>query len=439
MSDVTIDNCASIDDENALLAQLIFQGDKVYAEIADLVSAEDFSSSERQLVYEGCRRMLENKEICEDGSLDVLTINQFLKENGYDNFHHVLTNIAENDLKKASISKQLAKTVHKYALKRQMIANFNDAQKYLVDNINLDPKELQDGLNDILDKRADIKQVDVVDAAKVAMDFFYNIKDGNVKTKIIPTGIAAVDAVIEGLRPGTLDIIGARTGVGKSAFATNILCNILQADTEGKNYPVILFSLEMQNAQVMQRMISSFGKVNITDLLDGRVESYQWHDIIAKSQNTFGKTVNGAPKLLLCDKTSLNINDVNRIVHQINILYGGVSGILLDYIQLMPIRNKAESRAVGVGEISRQLKEMAMQYQMFVLGLAQLNRNIEQRKEKTPLNSDIKDSGAIEQDADLIMLLTRNNTEAMCHVTKNRNGACGSVPLHFNGNAVMFY
>ena len=105
----------------------------------------------------------------------------------------------------------------------------------------------------------------------------------------------------------------------------------------------------------------------------------------------------------------------------------------------MPIRNKAESRAVGVGEISRQLKEMAMQYQMFVLGLAQLNRNIEQRKEKTPLSSDIKDSGAIEQDADLIMLLTRNNTEAMCHVTKNRNGACGSVPLHFNGNAVMFY
>ena len=90
MSDVNIDNCASIDDENALLAQLIFQGDKVYAEIADLVSAEDFSSSERQLVYEGCRRMLENKEICEDGSLDVLTINQFLKENGYDNFHHVL-------------------------------------------------------------------------------------------------------------------------------------------------------------------------------------------------------------------------------------------------------------------------------------------------------------------------------------------------------------
>lgn len=437
MSDATV-VCANVDNEQALLSQLICQGDKVYAQIADLVSADDFSTSEYKLVYETCRRMLENKEICPDGSLDTLTINQYMIENGYDNFHHVLVSISENDMKKFSICKQLAKSIHEYAVKRQMISNFNDAQKYLIDNINKPPKELQDGLNDILDKRADVKQLDVVDAAKVAMDFFHDIRDGKINNKVIPTGIASVDAVIEGLRPGTLNIIGARTGVGKSAFATNILCNILQADTECKNYPVVLFSLEMQNSQVMQRMISSFGKVNITDLLDGRVESYQWHDIIQKSQSTFGKCVNGAPKMLLCDKTSLNISDVKRIVHQVSVLYGGISGILLDYIQLMPIRNKVESRAVGVGEISRQLKEMAMQYQMFVLGLAQLNRNIENRKEKTPLSSDIKDSGAIEQDADLIMLLTRNNTEAMCHVTKNRNGACGVVPLHFNGNAVMF-
>lgn len=274
------------------------------------------------------------------------------------------------------------------------------------------------------------------DAQTVLIDYLKHIKQGEV-AKIIPTGFNSLDSQLNGgLRSGTLNVIGARPGVGKSAFSANMILNMLRNDKTLP--PIVNFSLEMPNFQVMERMISSITGASGKKIQTMKLEPHEYQDLLQGNQECFAHD-SKSPRLVLCDKAGLRIENIQSICESINAKFGGIGAICVDYLQLLPVNLKGTTKASAIGELSKALKAMAIQYECPVITPVQLNRDIEKRgKNAIPQVSDIKDSGSIEQDADLVLMLTREQTSGRCYIVKNRNGGIGDINLHFDGDAVRF-
>lgn len=293
--------------------------------------------------------------------------------------------------------------------------------------------------NNILNASCEEREF-MVDAGPVALELVKKIRNCQI-AEPVSTGFNVLDEKLNGgLRPSTLNIIGARPGVGKSALATNIICNMLKADAKAK--PMIIFSLEMGRDQVMQRILSSLGNVSVANLERMQVSGDQWTRMIRGLSAIVSHKDSNQPRLLLCDKPNLTIDDLALYCNSAARKYKGLACIMVDYVQLMPVDVKTQTRASAIGEISRQLKEISRRYEIPVIGLCQLKRESDNSKED-PKASDIKDSGNIEQDADLILMLHKKDKtrpqDITCHIVKNRNGAADtSVSLYFNGKACRF-
>ncbi len=265
----------------------------------------------------------------------------------------------------------------------------------------------------------------------------------------VATGFSELDELTSGLQPGSLNIVAARPGIGKTSFSMNIIENIAMDPNVTK--PALVFSLEMPAQQIMLRMLSTFGRVNMKDLSEGKVHSDQWRDMIRKvSMLTYeadGVTKN---KLYIDDSGDITPLELRSRARKLYLEHGGLSCIMVDYIQLMKGQTKAESRSLEVGEISRSLKLLAKDLQCPIIALSQLNREVEGRKDHRPMNSDLRESGSLEQDADMIMFLHRDsvyqsseenkeNGKALLIVSKNRNGALKDIELQFQGAYTAFY
>ena len=202
--------------------------------------------------------------------------------------------------------------------------------------------------------------------------------------------------------------------------------------------PIVNFSLEMPNFQVMERMISSITGASSNKIQTMKMEPHEYHDLVKGSQDCFAHD-GKSPRLVLCDKAGLRIENIQSICESINAKFGGIGAICVDYLQLLPVSLKGTTKASAIGEISKALKAMSIQYQCPVITPVQLNRDIEKRGKGTmPQVSDIKDSGSIEQDADVVLMLTREQASGRCYIVKNRNGGIGDINLRFDGDAVKF-
>jgi replicative DNA helicase len=267
----------------------------------------------------------------------------------------------------------------------------------------------------------------------------------------IATGFSGLDNLTSGLQGGSLNIIAARPGIGKTSFAMNIVENIAMNPDNHK--PALVFSLEMPSEQIALRMLSTFGRVPMKELSLGNVTPAQWHDIVRKvvllaDDDGSGNRKN---KLYIDDSGDLTPLELRSRARKIAADNGGLSVIMIDYIQLMKGQTKAENRSLEVGEISRSLKLLAKELNVPVIALSQLNREVEGRKDHRPMNSDLRESGSLEQDADLILFLHRESvykdrnasdvdeSEAKLIVSKNRNGATGDIDLQFQGAYTAFY
>lgn len=266
----------------------------------------------------------------------------------------------------------------------------------------------------------------------------------------VPTGFIELDELTSGLQPGSLNIVAARPGVGKTSFAMNVVENI--AMNPETVYPALVFSLEMPAHQIVLRMLSSFGRVSMKDLTEGRAQTTQWHDIVrkvsllARNENGENKT-----KLYIDDSGDITPLELRSRARKLAAEHGGLSVIMVDYIQLMKGQTRAESRALEVGEISRSLKLLAKDLNVPIIALSQLNREVEGRKDHRPMNSDLRESGSLEQDADMIMFLHReavykhgddaasDDGTALLIVSKNRNGALKDIELQFKGEYTAFF
>lgn len=294
---------------------------------------------------------------------------------------------------------------------------------------------------------------------QVAIGLIEKIKhnlDHNQYMRGVATGFTELDTLTQGLAGGTLNIVAARPGIGKTSFAMNIVENIAMNPEVTK--PALVFSLEMPAEALALRMLSTFGRVSSQDLNAGNVTMNQWTSIMRKIQLICIVDTNSETgekhffnKLYIDDSADLTPVEIRARARKLYEENKGLSVIMVDYIQLMHSSTRAENRNLEVGEISRSLKLLSKELNVPVIALSQLNREIEGRRDHRPMNSDLRESGSLEQDADLIMFLHRESVykkpgdegvddgKAMLIVSKNRNGALADIELQFQGAYTAFY
>jgi replicative DNA helicase len=282
----------------------------------------------------------------------------------------------------------------------------------------------------------DIKEL--LPKAAQRIDDLYQLDDPNGVTGV-PSGYSDLDQKTAGLQPGDLIIIAGRPSMGKTSLALNIAEHVgMEA-----GLPVAIFSMEMGAAQLTMRLLGSVGKLDQHKMRIGQLEDEDW----PKLTNALG-VLNEAP-IFIDEGSALNSYEVRARARRLHRQQGKLGLIVIDYIQLMSSANEqsTENRATEVSEISRSLKALAKELNVPVVALSQLNRSVESRPDKRPMMSDLRESGAIEQDADVIMFIYRDevyNPEtaekgvAEILLSKQRNGPTGTVKLTFLGQYTRF-
>ncbi len=252
----------------------------------------------------------------------------------------------------------------------------------------------------------------------------------------LSTGFKDFDAMTAGLQPGDLVIVAGRPSMGKTSFAMNIA----EHAAMGIGASVAIFSMEMSAEQLSFRMISSLGRVNQSNLRRGRFSDEDW------SRINSAVSVMSKSRVFIDDTPALNPTELRARARRLKREHG-LDLIVVDYLQLMQVQGTAENRATEISEISRSLKALARELELPVITLSQLNRSVEQRTDKRPVMSDLRESGAIEQDADLIAFIFREEVYnkdsqrkgiADIIVAKQRNGPIGDVQLTFLGEYTKF-
>ncbi|MGN1133629.1 MAG: replicative DNA helicase [Oscillospiraceae bacterium] len=247
------------------------------------------------------------------------------------------------------------------------------------------------------------------------------------------TGFSQVDRIISGLNNSDLIIIAARPGMGKTAFAVNIAVNTCKSTMKD----VVIFSLEMGKEQLVSRMLSAESLVNNTSLRSGKLEPDDWVKLAAGAEQ-----LQKLP-IYLDDGGDINVPQMKAKLRRMK----NLGLVVVDYLQLMSSPNRHNSRVTEVSEITRQLKLMAKELNVPIIALSQLSRNSEKRDDKRPLISDLRESGSIEQDADIIMFLHReayynkenaDQSTAECIIAKNRHGSTDTVNLAWIGEYTLF-
>lgn len=255
------------------------------------------------------------------------------------------------------------------------------------------------------------------------------------KYKGISSGFGGLDEVISGLKKSNLIVLAARPGMGKTSFALNIAANVCRNHKDGN---VVIFSLEMSSEQLVTKMLAAESFVDSRKLQDGNAAREDWEKLV------MGAEALANMNLYIDDTAGANTASMKAKLRRL----GNVSLVIIDYLQLMNSVRKTDNRVNEISDITRQLKLMAKELDVPILLLSQLSRAVENRTAKRPQLSDLRESGAIEQDADIVMFLyrdgyySRENTDdpapAECIVAKNRHGKQGTVMLYWDGKYTLF-
>jgi replicative DNA helicase len=262
------------------------------------------------------------------------------------------------------------------------------------------------------------------------------VKEG-VPVTGIPTGYEALDSMIGGFREGDFVIIAARPSMGKTAFALNLALNAARARA-----PVMFFSLEMSYQQLIERLLSTLSLVDLYKIRHGRLEEKDWRALVAAADKLMKLPI------VIDDESLLDLRTTRAKLRRAKREHG-IKIAFIDYLQLMHAK-PSESRQQQIAEISRGLKLLARELQITIVALSQLSRAVEQREDKRPRLSDLRESGAIEQDADIVMFLYKDSyykmdeekkpaDEVEIIIGKQRNGPTGTVTLLFNNNTTGFF
>jgi replicative DNA helicase len=254
----------------------------------------------------------------------------------------------------------------------------------------------------------------------------------------LETGYKSLDLILQGLQPSSMTIIGARPGTGKTAFALGILIHVGAVVKR----PALFFSLEMSRQELAERILASTARIDSSKLRTGDLSDADWN----RAHEAFGFLQSA--QVFIDDNPSLTVMDVRSRARRIKQQQGDLGVVIVDYLQLMSSRGRTENRQVEVSDMSRSLKILARELQCPVIALSQLSRKLEDRADKRPVMSDLRESGSLEQDADVVLFLFRpeqygevandQKSEAEIIVGKNRNGPTRTAHLTWRGEFARF-
>jgi len=430
----------SLEAEQSILGGIMLNNE-AWDDVGERVTEKDFFRHDHQVIYSVMAILAEARE-----PLDVVTLSEALDQRQLlDEVGGIayLGELANNTPSAANIT-AYANIVRERSVFRQLIGVANE-----IADLGYNPNgQSSDEVLDIAERKvfeiaesgakAGAGPEGIKPLLARAVDRIDKLYSSGGAMTGISTGFSDLDEMTSGLQPADLIIVAGRPSMGKTTFAMNVGENALIQS--GK--PVLVFSMEMPSESIVTRMLSSLGRIDQTRLRNGRLEDEDWPRLNSAI------SLLADQKLLVDDSPALSPLDVRARARRVAREHGQLGLIIIDYLQLMQVPG-AESRVNEVSEISRSLKALAKELNCPLIALSQLNRGLEQRPDKRPVMSDLRESGAIEQDADVIMFIYRDEVynrdennplkgTAEIIIGKQRNGPIGNVKLAFLGKYTKF-
>ncbi|MCB1679636.1 MAG: replicative DNA helicase [Halioglobus sp.] len=428
----------SVEAEQSVLGGLLLAAD-AWDAVAEVVAPGDFYRPDHRLIFRQIMQLAEASQ-----PVDVITVADKLEALGELASAGGLPYLAElaQNTPSASNIRAYAQVVRERAALRKLI----EAAQEIADSGFTPEGRTSDELIDAAERR--IMQIseqgargsgpqDVNPLLQAALDRIEELFNSGGDITGLSTGFVDLDRMTSGLQPSDLVIVAGRPSMGKTSFAMNLVEHaVLHQDK-----PILVFSMEMPADSLIIRMLSSIGRIDQKRIRNGKLEQEDWPKL-----STAVNKLKDVP-LYIDDTPALTPTEVRSRARRVARESGGLGMVMVDYLQLMQVAGSSEGRTAEISEISRSLKAIAKELQCPMVALSQLNRALEQRPNKRPVNSDLRESGAIEQDADVILFIYRDevyNEEspdkgvAEIIIGKQRNGPIGTCRLAFLGQHTRF-
>jgi replicative DNA helicase len=413
---------------------------RMWDAIADRLVANDFYRRDHQLIFEAIAELAARGE-----PFDAVTLSEWLERKGLADQTGGLAYLAGlvRETPSAANVRAYAEIVRERSTLRQLISVGGEIAASAYNPEGRDAGEILDEAERRVFEIAESRNktgsgfVPLRDDLGAVIDRLDMLAQNKGQLTGLSTGFTRLDEMTAGLQKGDLIVVAGRPSMGKTTFALNIAENAAFGPQKAK---VGVFSMEMSREQLAFRMVSSLGRVDQTHLRVGNVGDEEWARITAAIEMMKNSHI------YIDDTGALTPTEVRARARRLKREHG-LDLIVVDYLQLMQVPGTRENRATEISEISRSLKALAKELSVPVIALSQLNRSVEQRQDKKPVMSDLRESGAIEQDADLIMMIYReevydkNTTRkgiADIIIAKQRNGEIGEFPLTFLGKYTKF-
>ncbi len=429
----------SIEAEKSLLGSLMLDQNAII-KVADFLKVKDFYKKNHQEIYQVMLELFEKNE-----PIDLLSVSTKLKEK------NLLTQVGGNGYLSELINEvptaahviNYAKIIQKKRILRDLIEasyELNELGYNEEEDIDTILDRAEQKIFSIAQKRISQSFLPIKKGLESAFERLEKLSKQRGEVRGVPTGFRDLDSILSGFQKSDLIILAARPSMGKSALALNIAANIAinQKETVG------IFSLEMPTDQIIDRLISSISNVDLWKLRTGRLSSEGEDNDFERIQYTLG-ILSEAP-IYIDDTSSLNVLQMRAMARRLQAEHG-LSLLIVDYLQLMKSRIPDASMVQQITEISRSLKGLAKELNIPVLALSQLSRAVEQRTPQVPRLADLRESGSLEQDADVVLFIYREDRYredtarkniADIIIAKHRNGPIGKVELYFDDQRATF-
>lgn len=375
-------------------------------------------------------------------SIDIFSLTAFLQENALLQEIGGITVLIElmNEIPNLLDLEEYIRLVKDKFLRRSLIKfGYRTINVSYITNISLETT-LEQLENELLNLTTETRTVFVPNSADLLNEIFFKLKDQFLNPRLpgLPSGFSNLDLLTQGFQKSELIVLAARPSMGKTALSLNIALNALKIS----KLPVLFFSLEMSKQQIMYRILASETNISQTRLKTGQLYKNDWIK--------FNKTIKFLSKLpfFIDDSHNLSIQEIRSKIKQILVEQNKIGLVIIDYLQLIKnININNQNRVQELSNITRSLKNLAREFNLPIIALSQLSRNVENRLDQKPILSDLRESGSIEQDSDLVLLLYGGKlSSSIKHsdpiieliIAKQRNGPIGTVYLSFNKNYTKF-
>ena len=431
----------SIEAEQSLLGGLLIDN-TVWERVGDIVNEADFYRDDHRRIFRQIARLIELGK-----PADVVTVYEALEKNGEAEHVGGLAYLGEiaNSTPSAANVRRYGEIIRERAILRKLVSVGDQIAASALTPSGKDAKTLLD--------EAEAKVFEIAEAGARTVSGFVPIQPilGQVVDRIqelydrdspagitgVPTGLADLDEKTSGLQPSDMIVLAARPGMGKTSLALNIAETVAVE----AGLPVAVFSMEMPGTQLATRFLSSVGRIDQHKIRTGKLNDEEWQRLTY----ALGK-LHEAP-IYIDETPGLNPTDLRARCRRLHRQCGRLGLIVIDYLQLMTSLKESDNRSAELSEISRSVKSLAKELHVPIIALSQLNRSLEQRPNKRPVASDLRESGAIEQDADIIMFIYRDEIYnpdspdkgmAELIISKHRNGSTGTIRMTFLGEFTRF-